>query len=316
MPLAAGVLARHQPEEGHQRAGRAEATEVMQLRQDQHGRQRVDAAETPEPADGLAIRRLLGELRQARVQFLADGPPCDRSPADNPPPRPAPRCATRSGCPPSADGPASNSCPRSAARAATATCPGDGDTAARSSRASSRARASHAPPRRPASAAARPSAGPRAPSSASFRASRRFVFTRSPGLRGINAGAITSQRHARPSSSAAAARTHTGRLRRRPPPAPARRARACAPCRRTAPGSLASCHVIGVAASPTQHRDKEILLVRIDADVRSNLFHDRLLSVRLWRRKALTRDIGGHRPPCRVRQHYDATIAGRSFHIV
>ena len=56
--------------------------------------------------------------------------------------------------------------------------------------------------------------------------------------------------------------------------------------------------------------------MRIDSDVRSNLFHDRLLSVRLWRRKALTRDIGGHRPPCRVRQHYDVTIAGRSFHIV
>jgi hypothetical protein len=42
-----------------------------------------------------------------------------------------------------------------------------------------------------------------------------------------------------------------------------------------------------------QHRDKQILLVRVDSHVRSNLFHDRLLSVRLWRREALTRDIGG-----------------------
>jgi hypothetical protein len=66
---------------------------------------------------------------------------------------------------------------------------------------------------------------------------------------------------------------------------------------------------------PDQHRDEEILLVRIDADVRSNLFHDRLLSVRLWRRQALTREIGGyhHLVECK---HYDATIAGRSFHIV
>jgi hypothetical protein len=42
-----------------------------------------------------------------------------------------------------------------------------------------------------------------------------------------------------------------------------------------------------------QHRDEEVLLVRINPDVRSNLFHDRLLSMRLWRREALTRDLGG-----------------------
>jgi N-acyl-D-aspartate/D-glutamate deacylase len=72
----------------------------------------------------------------------------------------------------------------------------------------------------------------------------------------------------------------------------------------------------GHCGRATQHRDEENLLVRIDPDERSNLFHDRLLSMRLWRRQALTRDIGGHRPPCRVQQHYDATIAGRSFHIV
>ena len=33
--------------------------------------------------------------------------------------------------------------------------------------------------------------------------------------------------------------------------------------------------------------------MRMDADDSSNLFHDRLLSMRLWRREALTRDIGG-----------------------
>ena len=31
----------------------------------------------------------------------------------------------------------------------------------------------------------------------------------------------------------------------------------------------------------------------IYSNVRSNLFHDRLLSLRLWRREALTRDLGG-----------------------
>jgi hypothetical protein len=34
---------------------------------------------------------------------------------------------------------------------------------------------------------------------------------------------------------------------------------------------------------PDQHRDEEVLLVRVDAHVRSNLFHDRLPSMRLWR---------------------------------
>ena len=43
----------------------------------------------------------------------------------------------------------------------------------------------------------------------------------------------------------------------------------------------------------SQHRNEEVRLVRINPNVRSNLFHDRLLSMRLWRREALTRDIGG-----------------------
>jgi hypothetical protein len=38
--------------------------------------------------------------------------------------------------------------------------------------------------------------------------------------------------------------------------------------------------------------------------------------LRLWRREALTRDHRWQTPPCRVRQHYDVTIASRSFHIV
>ena len=42
-----------------------------------------------------------------------------------------------------------------------------------------------------------------------------------------------------------------------------------------------------------QHRNEEVFLVRVDSNVRSNLFHDRLLSMRLWRREVLTRDFGG-----------------------
>jgi hypothetical protein len=38
--------------------------------------------------------------------------------------------------------------------------------------------------------------------------------------------------------------------------------------------------------------------------------------MRLWRRKALTRDFGGTNHLVECEQHYDATIAGRSFHIV
>jgi hypothetical protein len=49
----------------------------------------------------------------------------------------------------------------------------------------------------------------------------------------------------------------------------------------------------GRGLRPDQHRHEQVFLVRINPDVRSNLFHDRLLSMRLWRREALTRDFGG-----------------------
>ena len=51
---------------------------------------------------------------------------------------------------------------------------------------------------------------PARPSSTSLRASRRFVFTRSPGFRGINAGAIDLAASPARSSSAAATRSRTG----------------------------------------------------------------------------------------------------------
>ena len=51
MLLPAGVFAGHQPQERHERPGRREATEVMQLRQDEDRAQRIDSAEAPQPAD-------------------------------------------------------------------------------------------------------------------------------------------------------------------------------------------------------------------------------------------------------------------------
>ncbi len=41
----------------------------MQLREDQHGRQRVDAPKTPQPADRLAIRLGLRDLRQPGIKL-------------------------------------------------------------------------------------------------------------------------------------------------------------------------------------------------------------------------------------------------------
>ena len=51
MLLAAGVLARDEPQKRHQGPRRGEPPEVVQLRQDQDRRQRIDAAEAPQPAD-------------------------------------------------------------------------------------------------------------------------------------------------------------------------------------------------------------------------------------------------------------------------
>ena len=69
MFLAAGVLAGHESEIGHQRARRLEPTKVVQLRQDQDGRQGVDAPEAAQPRDRLSVRIRLRDLRQAGVEF-------------------------------------------------------------------------------------------------------------------------------------------------------------------------------------------------------------------------------------------------------
>jgi hypothetical protein len=63
MLFATGVLAWHQPEIRHQRRSRGEPSKVMQFGEDQHGRQRIDATETAQPPDRLAIRLALGRLR-------------------------------------------------------------------------------------------------------------------------------------------------------------------------------------------------------------------------------------------------------------
>ena len=81
-------------------------------------------------------------------------------------------------------------------------------------------------------------------------------------------------------------------------------------------GSFASCHVTGVFCVANQHRDEQILLVRVDAHVRSNLFHDRLPSMRLWRPRALTRDLVAPTTVLSAARHYNVTMASRSFHIV
>src|SRR5262245_61689303 len=53
MLFAARVLARHEPEIRHQRGRRREPPKVMQLRKDQHGRQRIDASKAAQPPDRL-----------------------------------------------------------------------------------------------------------------------------------------------------------------------------------------------------------------------------------------------------------------------
>src|SRR2546430_975390 len=69
MLLAAGVLAWYQPEIRHQRRRRGKSAKVMQLGEDQHRRQRVDASKTAQPPDRLPIRLALRNLRQAGLQF-------------------------------------------------------------------------------------------------------------------------------------------------------------------------------------------------------------------------------------------------------
>jgi hypothetical protein len=67
--LPAGVLARHQPEVRHQRRRRGESSKVMQLGEDQHRGQCIDAAETAQPPDRLPIRLALGNFREPGIQL-------------------------------------------------------------------------------------------------------------------------------------------------------------------------------------------------------------------------------------------------------
>ena len=292
MLLAAGVLARHQARgrpstPGPSRSGGSHAAPRGSA-WPSACRCRGNSATTRRAPDTAPGRRSPPGARP----IPEAGPPCDRSPADSRRRRRARPRASRSSCRPTDDGPASNSAPRSAVRAATATCRGDGDTAG-DPRGRHRAPApGRARPRRRASGGCTTVSSPARPSSASFRASRRFVFTRSPGLRGINAGAMTSQRDARRRDlplQRVATRTgfveHVHGPRRLALELPHQ-----APHRRRLVGQLPRHRRRAVAR---QHRHEEILLVRVDSDERSNLFHDRLLSMRLWRREALTRDIGG-----------------------
>ena len=53
-----------------------------------------------------------------------------------------------------------------------------------------------------------------------------------------------------------------------------------------------------------QHRDEQVFRVRVDPDLRGNVFHDRLPFV-----AALA-------PPGANPRHYNLTMASRSFHIV
>jgi hypothetical protein len=66
-----------------------------------------------------------------------------------------------------------------------------------------------------------------------------------------------------------------------------------------------------------QHRDKQLLLVRIDPDVRGNVLHDRLPSMRLWRPTgANPRYLVALTTVLSAATHYNVTMESRSFHIV
>src|SRR5256886_1060115 len=72
--LARGVLARHEPEVGHEFARPAEALEVHDLGQQDDRRQRVDPAEAAEPAHRLAIGRGGGKGLEFFVEFRLPRP--------------------------------------------------------------------------------------------------------------------------------------------------------------------------------------------------------------------------------------------------
>lgn len=69
MFLTAGVLTRHEAHIRHQRRGGREPLKVVQLGQQQHGRQGIDSTETPQPADAFPIGVRLGDLAQPDVEL-------------------------------------------------------------------------------------------------------------------------------------------------------------------------------------------------------------------------------------------------------
>ena len=157
---------------------------------------------------------------------------------------------------------------------------------------------------------------PARPSSASFRASRRFVFTRSPGFRGIKRRRDHVAASRAPSSSAAAARSHTARPHRTRAPGPGVSRSSFRTNRCTALRLVRQLPRHRRLLVANQHRDEQILLVCIDAHVRSNVLHDRLPSMRLWRSRALTRDLVALTTVLSAARHYNVTMESRSFHIV
>jgi hypothetical protein len=69
MFLATRILAGDKAQVRHQRARRLEPTKIVQLSENQDRRQRVDAAETPQPRHRFPVRVGLRGLRQLCIQL-------------------------------------------------------------------------------------------------------------------------------------------------------------------------------------------------------------------------------------------------------
>src|SRR5262245_8538021 len=67
--VAGGVLARHQAQVRHELARPAKASEVYDLRDHDHRRERIEATEVPQPAHGLAIGLHGGECRDLFIEW-------------------------------------------------------------------------------------------------------------------------------------------------------------------------------------------------------------------------------------------------------
>jgi hypothetical protein len=75
VPIPRRVLAGHQPQIGHERPRTAKTLEVDDLGHQDHGRQRIDAAETPQGSDGLAVARVVREVFDRPIEI---GPAAQR----------------------------------------------------------------------------------------------------------------------------------------------------------------------------------------------------------------------------------------------